>query len=644
MEISPRIGSRFFWRFKAWTINELRLEHGKLPVTADDGDVTALDIGRFREYVSSGDIQRIAVARDGHEHVVASDWRDQESERAREEREKREAILSIEEQALRSGETLTKCVGKIRALCEEKKWEFPCERTRRNWRRHARGHESMLSPQWFRCGNRRQGPDKLLLDAMEEVAAAALLRNDRFELQGAWELVEALYAKKCRDAQQQPRRFSIRQFKNYLRRIDWAEQMRSRLDARTYRALTRSAVKLHTADLLWERVEMDASWLDVQIRNDKGEQIGRPILYAAIDVASGYPVGLELTIQKPSVLPFLDCLRFMYFPKPDLDKKYEIKNRIEVFGKPIAGAVDNGSEFIGVIATEIVRVLFGDSVRCKPYTPQEKPHVERFFGIVRAYVKTLPGSTISAVTTDLRNIPKTEQLLTLEDLKGRLLRFIYDEYALLPNELRSFRWRKAMSALDLVKEMKKCQMEPFPVSRDEFEHAIHFKKDSRTLNHDGISFDGFMYHSDDLAALYRRQGHGKYEITYSDADAGTIFVQPHGEEPPVLANAKVLDGLRMDRGTARQFRLDLQRDGEELTARAFENRLRRHDEQKAEPLTVRGRNEQARMQDRLAKARTATAPTMRTSAPGASAAAPAAIDPNLFQQGSGAAGRKRGER
>lgn len=49
--------------------------------------------------------------------------------------------------------------------------------------------------------------------------------------------------------------------------------------------------------------------------------------------------------------------------------------------------------------------------------------------MVREFVRTLPGSIISAVTTDAREPGKSETLLTLEQFEGRLFRCIFDEYA-----------------------------------------------------------------------------------------------------------------------------------------------------------------------------------------------------------------------
>ncbi|MEY8688725.1 MAG: hypothetical protein AB9M53_02435 [Leptothrix sp. (in: b-proteobacteria)] len=613
MDDIPRIGDQIVWNGKRWSIFQLRLQHAKISIEGEDGDATVLGVDDFRSKVATGEIQRVVRERNGTEHVVVPGWQQVESERACQERQQRRAILDLEAGCLAQGMTFRKAHQEIVRMCEQQGWVVRSERTLRNWRPRANGHESMLSPQWQNSGNRRQGPDEILLAAMSDVMEQAVLSSDRFDKSSAWKLVLAVYHSRCAESNVIPRPASIRQFNRLLKRVSWIQQMKDRLNPGTYRALTRVAVKPHTADHLWELVEIDASFLDVFVRNERHENIGRPVLYIAIDVASGYVVGFELTIQKPSVLGFLDCMRFMYFPKADLDERYQIRQRIELFGKPVRLKVDNGSEFVGKHATELVRNFFGDRAQCKPYTPEEKPHVERFFGTVRKYVKSLPGSIVSSVTTTRRDLSKSElrSLLTLDELKGRLLRFIYDEYALEMNEGRSWRWRESLGPLDIVKNLKKHQIEPFPVNREEFERAVYFKSTTRRLGHEGIEFDGFNYHSDELAKLYRTHGAGSYTVHYSEVSATEIFVFPPDGGPPVQATAKQLHGEQVDRARAKVIAKEIKAGGKMMDQRAVQARLRQFEEAVQDAKSVTSRNKQARIADSLKRAREALRPSMR---------------------------------
>lgn len=603
MTQTVKAGVEFLRGGKQCYIAQLRQAHGKMEIHSDDGDIAILSPDAFRREVVDGDIQMLVPDGDGVLHPVSSNWMEREGTRAQDERNRRSLILTYVDGELKRGTHLNRIVHDIKTYCHEKRLgDPPCERTLRNWRRLAKGHQSMLSPAWNRCGNHFQGPDEILLACIKEVVDTAIIGSDRFTLSATWRIVEALFDEQWRKKMGDcplPRH-SIRKLRKFLRAMPWKETMKLRLDGRTARALTRSAVYRNTAEVIWEVVEMDATVVDILIRDEDGNEIGRPVLYVAIDVATGYIVGLYLTIQKPSTLPFVECLRFMYFPKPDgFDAQYGIQNRIEVFGKPVLLRVDNGSEFIGMTATELVHQLYGDTARCQPYKPEEKPHVERFNGTLRTYILTLPGATTSSITGEKRVPPKSEKLLTLEQLKGKIYRFVYDRYALQVNELRSIRSGKAVAPADIVRHMKATFTEPVPVSREEFERSLCFKRDSRPLGHDGISFDGWKYHSDDLKALYAKFGAASYEFLYSDLDATTIHVKPPGGGELIAAFEKDLDGNSVDRATAKTIKAQIRTESKELNRRTFAHKLAEFRELQKSTKSSRSRAKTARINDVL---------------------------------------------
>jgi hypothetical protein len=640
-----RAGLMFQRHAKTWRVTGLRTNFRKLVAEADDGDVDNIDIDQFLRECSEGEIAQLVPDGCGALRPVSNDWRGRERTTSKKERTRREAILAAEAAASKAGMTLRHAAEAIATVCKKEEWKTPSERTLRNWRKLAKQHESQLSPKWPRCGNHRQGPDELLLQSMEGVYEATLAVSDRFTIAAAWRFVEAKYDDLCTKHGQPRRRHGINKLKHYLLQMPWSDLMRAQLDPRTARALTRKTKALNTADLFWDVVEMDATHLPIIVRNDDGEPIGRPVLYLAIDVATGYPVGLHLTILKPSVQPFLECLRYMYFPKPDgFDEKYRIRDRIEVFGKPVLLKVDNGSEFIGESAVAVVDQLHGDSARCKPMTPEEKPHVERANGSIKQFVRTLPGSTQSAVTKEPRIVPAGEVLLTIEELWGRLLRHIYGDYVYQMNVLRSWKNRRAVSSHDIWVDMSLSHFPPFPVNRSEFEMALYFKRDARVLNRDGIAFDGFTYHSKELGALFDLTGSGRYEIRYADHDAEIILVLPRDGGEPVKAFAKELQGLRVDRATAKEMRDYLVACGKERDRRSYQQRLAELTEhEQAAAKSMRGRNRKARKDEMMKNARDAIRPTMPAPMSELDALAPNPTSPDGWDFDAGSQlGRTRG--
>lgn len=627
-------------------VGQIRLQHQKVEIHSDDGDMAVLSMNEFRREMADGDIRPLVTSQDGTLQPLSANWLEAETVTARTERLKREKILRHLEELRAEGLQIRVALSRVVDFCRvEGLGVAPCERTLRDWRRRAKSHASMLSPGWTRCGNRSQGPDEILLAVMKEIIDAAIVGSDRFTLNEAWRFVQARYDEEWRAQKGTASlpRHSIKKLKSFLKALPWAELLKLRMDSRTVRAITRTAVRVHQTGIFWECVEIDAAVLNIFVRNDAGEEVGRPVLYVAVDTATGYPVGLILTIQKPSALPFVDLLRFMYFPKPPgFDQKYDIKHRIEVFGKPITARVDNGSEFIGDVAVEVVLALHGDSARCKPYTPQEKPFVERFIGILKNYIQTLPGATTSAITEEPRLLRPGEKLLTLEELRGKVYRFAYDRYALQVNDLRSAKCRKAVAPHDIWMEMASTFTQPVPVSSAEFERSLAFKRESRMLAHDGIHFDGWNYHSDELAALGNRHGLVRYEFSYSELDAMTIYVVPPNGGEMVPAFEKILDGSPIDRAMARAVKKRILEEKRSLDRRTFAHTLGELKVLKQLANSSRSRAQQARVDDMLERAAEQVSKTMpRSDAQALGPTEPLALP--MFAAHSPPRGRKKGE-
>lgn len=596
-------GLEFLRHGKHCRVGQLRQVFGKMEIHSDDGNFDVISQDTFRREIVDGDIELVARGPAGIAVAVSNNWMQREGPLAKEERCRRAQIISHVDDELKRGIHLNAVVRNLSSFCAATNLgKPPCERTLRNWRNRAYGHQSILAPAWNRCGNRKQGPDEILLSCIAEVVETLIIKSsDRFSLSATWGIVEALYEKKWFEIKGDiPRpKHSIRKLKNFLRAMSWSEVIKLRLDGRTARAITRTAVFRNTADVMWEVVEMDATVLDVFVRDDEGSEIGRPVLYVAIDVATGYIVGLHLTIQKPSTLPFVECLRFMLFPKPsDFDSRYQIKNRIEVFGKPNLLRVDNGSEFIGIAATEFVNQLFADTARCQPYRPEQKPHVERFNGTLKSYILTLPGATTSSVTGSKRTIPKGEKLLTLEELRRKIYRFTYDSYSLKSNELRSKRSGKAVAPADIVRHMHANFTQPVPVGREEFDQSLCFKQGKRKLSFEGVSFDGWNYHSEELKAWFAQVGPGECDFFYSDLDVATIYIKPRTGEL-IAAFEKDWEGSTIDRATAKNIKAAIIADCKMLDRRTYQHKLAEFREIQKEPGGSRSRAKAARINDTL---------------------------------------------
>lgn len=186
-----------------YRLRETRFQHQKVVFESDEGDVYHMSPDDFRRRLSEGAVKPL-IEKGGHVFEPIDDnWRVKESLRSVEECSRRQAILRSEEQARANGMTIAEAADGILQLCIARNWKVPSERTIRNWRKLGKQHESQLAPSWRNCGNRKQGPDAPLLQAIDEVLKCTVF-HDRFTHVGAWRLIEARYHELCVETGYQP--------------------------------------------------------------------------------------------------------------------------------------------------------------------------------------------------------------------------------------------------------------------------------------------------------------------------------------------------------------------------------------------------------------------------------------------------------
>jgi putative transposase len=160
---------------------------------------------------------------------------------------------------------------------------------------------------------------------------------------------------------------------------------------------------------LGQRVEADCHLMDVLIVDDEGEVIGRPYLCALIDVYSRCIMGHEISFSPPSAAKVLRALRSSLVDFPM--RPYS--------GLPEELILDNGAEFQNATLQNVART-YGIELRyVEPRSPDQKPHIERFFGTLNSsLVHMMPGTTRSNPTDRGEYDSEKMATFTLEKLKN----------------------------------------------------------------------------------------------------------------------------------------------------------------------------------------------------------------------------------
>ncbi|WP_068317443.1 DDE-type integrase/transposase/recombinase [Polycladidibacter hongkongensis] len=126
-----------------------------------------------------------------------------------------------------------------------------------------------------------------------------------------------------------------------------------------------ASANIHRLNQLWE---IDASPADVMTTE------GRWHIYACVDVFSRR--ALVLVTQTPRA----DAVGVL------------IRDAIAKWGVPEAVKTDNGSDFVAKQTERLFAALGVEVLTCDAYSPEQKPHVERFIGTwQRGFAELLPG-------------------------------------------------------------------------------------------------------------------------------------------------------------------------------------------------------------------------------------------------------------
>jgi transposase InsO family protein len=142
-------------------------------------------------------------------------------------------------------------------------------------------------------------------------------------------------------------------------------------------------------------VEIDAQEMDIALVSEEYSTIpvGRPILYAAIDVMSQIVLAVSLAMDNNSIVGCTNCMLNLIENKEDLLKRFGIgidfDDGISIADlwptgiKPRVVKFDNGSDFISKPIARILKELNIRAEFVSPATGSLKPLVENFFGTIK---------------------------------------------------------------------------------------------------------------------------------------------------------------------------------------------------------------------------------------------------------------------
>lgn len=270
-----------------------------------------------------------------------------------------------------------------------------------------------------------------------------------------------------------------------------------------------------------ERVEIDHTLLDLFLVDEEDRlPIGRPTLTYALDVSSGFPLGVFVGFEPPDYRTVMNCMLHAILPKPDTTALYETSNTWAAYGLPEKLVVDNGREFIGRDLDDACAQLVIILERLPVRTPWFKGSVERFFRTNNTgLIHTLPGTTFSNILERGDYDPLKHACISLVAFWKLLHVFLLDYYAQNWNEGRG-----CIPAKRWHEDVQRGFVPALHTSAEET-RLLLYPGNTRTLQRSGIDFEALRYQSPNLARLRVTIPRGtEVSLKYDPGDINTLYV------------------------------------------------------------------------------------------------------------------------
>lgn len=270
-----------------------------------------------------------------------------------------------------------------------------------------------------------------------------------------------------------------------------------------------------------ERVELDATRLDVVGVDDNGVPLGRPWLHICIDACTRVVLGFCISYEPPSLASLFACLRHALLPKSEaFNAGMGLANPWSFYGAWERLVLDNGLENHSA-SLDALGGLWGMQVQfCPRLSPWYKAKIERFLRTFnKEFCHSLPGTTFSNIMERGDYKPQTEATLHWKLIERLAAKFINDVYHRRPHRTLgcspAAKWAALVNEADI----------PLPCDASEIIQMCR-TSEMRRLTHKGIESLGLFWNSEELRAMRRQCGADIDVKVYFDRfDLGHVGVE-----------------------------------------------------------------------------------------------------------------------
>ena len=249
------------------------------------------------------------------------------------------------------------------------------------------------------------------------------------------------------------------------------------------------------------RVEIDSHQLDLIILDHESFELKyRPWITVAIDIFTRMIVGIFISKYPPNSYTTLQAM----------------KNMVTTYGIPDVVIPDNGSEFINNSILALARELQITLQPSQVKTPDNKPHVERFFRtLTYNLVQKIQGTTFSNRFRVEEYESKKYAALTLDQAKEVLVRWVHIYHSA---------YHSGICRVPLAKYKESTTFyRPMIIDEDYAEFICRIPY-FRKISNGQIQYDNLFYYSHALRTL-ELKGSRDVTIYVNESDLSKICVK-----------------------------------------------------------------------------------------------------------------------
>ena len=537
MNANLETGQAVFWQDTCYVVKAIKPQLGDIVLEAKGGVERVVDTREFFNHIASGEIalpnRKIAATQ--------RSWSQTEQQEADFRHQLIEFFASLECQGL-DGQSF---IARVDAFCLLQGHKRPSDKTIQSYRRKFKchGYEGLI-PYFSHRGGTGWAKKKTARDVAERVLIKTFMKDDKVNLTS----VSALVNDELRVLNQttgSDEHIDRKTISRLLQQLPSSLVKEGRLDPRTYNLWNRQAVRRYDVKQPFERVEIDAKTLDVYCCDEYGNRYTELTMYAMVCAHSSYPIGLYVSGGKPSEYTLLKVFEFFFAPK---DQAFKDRFGIDTEWVQPCGistvVLDNASENFSDLSLGIVRRLGIQIEYARIARGDDKPHVESFFKASdEGIFNKMPGAKKSQDKRIKNRHAKAEAeaCYSIDEIYRHVVKFVADVYIHRPNQKLGFRHGKPMTPKSAMDEALSNFMPVPPPSLDQLKKLLlEVNRDTRQLQHYGVDFEGFQFHSHALATLARERVIKSIDILFNPEDCTAIYaVHPDDDSLIRLENKTV---------------------------------------------------------------------------------------------------------